>query len=553
MKKLLYTLILFFILSSHINAQDYFSKRWDAGSTDFYNRIKFSVVQNDTLYYLAFNVCDFTDTTATDCSVVGMMDKDGNILKEVPFGWLDPAGETLPMIVDDDKLLIGDGISYQPDSKVYLLVLDRYTLNSIGQFKYDIGIDVTGTEVSAVVTYGDYYIVSGWGIPIEDNVTGDWCLWIDKNTMALDTITSYPFTKAAAKYEYLYECNDGLLTAYFSGVDLVTLPNSLVVNSRGFLKYDESKNVVFHYLDTFDYSIGFQYLHSALNMKNGNMVYKQKFHPRELPFEIASGNENDILCIGTDGALVWRSHNHGWHHQGKKTFFSMSETADGDILVCGQIRWSFDLEQHYFEFDRFDTIPDPPYEFLNPLENRYKAPFVMKIDGDTGELIWQYAIIEFDEFGNVGPQYLSELYELSDGSLMGAGGYAIQDEDGEFLAYDSWAVRLPPEGCFSQDTMECGLENHVPTATEDIIFIDLMERPLTVYPNPSNGLYFIKDNRQQKSALKLEVYTLQGVLVYTSENFIKNGIDIRSLNGHAFVFKFKDKNHTILSQQIVKI
>lgn len=493
--------------------QEYFSKRFDAGGTNFYNRLKTVIVENDTLYYSAFNVCNYSDTTATDCGTIGKMDMYGNIIAERHFDWLDPVGDTRPMCIVGDRLLVVDGSQWYDDSHIYLLILDKYSLDSIARYQYDIGEAVWFYAASAVISYRDFYIITGWCRLAAEDKWPDWMLWINKHTMEIDTILEYPFEKRAAKYEFMFTGDDGLLTIYYTGNRLVDPARSN--SSRGFVKYNASMQLVFFYMDTIDLTTSISYEHAGLLQANGNMVYKQGFVQQD-PW-LVNGAEFEVLCVNGAGELIWRFNNPGWARYGRQWVYSLSETSDGDILGCGEI-WGHFYPPLVFEYDPFDTIPDPPY-YDPPLESdRYFAPYIFKLDGATGELLWQYALIEMNEYWHSGPKYLSELYELSDGSLMGGGGYAIRDPEGVQQSLDSWVVRLPPDGCLytgSDTLLECGFESWL-TGTEDIILVPIPEgKPFLLYPNPANSVVHIRPLSPGLHLHTVRIRSVDGRILYT--------------------------------------
>src|SRR5690606_29077779 len=112
-----------------------------------------------------------------DCATIGMMDKYGNVIIEHPFDWLNPVGDTKPMTIVGDKLVIAASQGWNDESVIYLLVLDKYTLDSIARYQYDIGLDVQFYGVSGVIAYGEHYIITGWCRLADEDIWPDWMLW----------------------------------------------------------------------------------------------------------------------------------------------------------------------------------------------------------------------------------------------------------------------------------------------------------------------------------------------------------------------------------------
>lgn len=537
MKNILILLFNLSALTICLDAQPYFSKRFDAGNTNFYNNIKFIVEENDTMYYVAFNVCNLTDSSFVECSVVGRMDKEGNMLKEASFGWLDPNQQARPIFIDGNNLLINDGLFEQNGEPIIrLLILDKYSLDSIAAFDYRIDKPVHFYEDTGVLAYHNYYILTGWSESASEEGQPylDWCIWIDKQTMEIDTIMNYPFEYFYGKYNFISVDKDNFLSVYYDIHRPKGIGNGLP-ESRGFIKYDTNKNVVFHYQDTLvKYESGPPLIPVGLQLSNGNMAYRQQYETEDLdtfPFTDLP-SDFDILCIDKNSTIKWRFHEPGFNRFGVKKIYSLSETKDGDILGCGTVRWYFNAP---IFFDIFDVIESSHHEDDPDNSDFYNAPYIIKIDGQTGELIWQYALVEFDKNGNVGANYLSEFFELSDGSLFGGGGYQIKDEQGQSMSFDSWVVRLAPNICPSDgitaacapEEMECTFESFL-TDTEDIALVDISApKRVLVYPNPIKNVLYLRPLVNNLRNINLRISNLSGQIFLTKRI---NLLDTETIN-----------------------
>ena len=538
---------MFFIQSNDLIGQFEFSKHWDAGSTNLFNEIYTSVLSDDTLYYHALNVCNYTDTTFTICSVIGKLDRDGHVLVEKKINWLAPQKRKKTIGIDGQNLLVADGIRQNENASISLLILNKHDLDSIGHYSYNIGKPVDFYGISGVIGYKDYYIVSGWSKLVDEDIWPDWCLWINKETMLLDTITEYPFVKESIVPEYLFEDDKGDLVIYFSGIKNYIIPNGIALSSNGFIKYNDQKELVFFYKDTIETSDAHDYSHAALVQKNGNMIYKQPYDASEQgPFPTYT-SDFDVLCIDADGDIQWRFNRPGWSPYARRSIFSLSETNDGDIIGCGYIEGHFNYPT-LTEFDPFiDTLPPIPDSF-----HRYNAPYIIKLDGETGELEWQYALISLDENGHSGPFFLREMYELSDGSLMGAGAYTIRNDEGHYIGQDSWAVRIPSVGCLVEE-MDCEFESYI-TATKDLYLLDMSDKkPFVLFPNPTSQKLYLKNNTKNLIPSYFIIRTLEGG--ESNKQKIKgNEIDLLNFNSKILFVDILDKYGNILqTEKIIKI
>ena len=555
------TIIIVCSILCPIYGQSILSKKWTAGNNNSPNNyVKASAVNQDTLYYLAFNTCKITPTNNQLCHEIGKMDKYGNIIKAINFDWFDSPPLSTPFLfTDDDHLLFASGDYFTPGStELSLMVLDKFSLDSIADYRYDLGIDGEFYAATSLIEWNDYYVISGWSKVLnEPSNFPDFVACIDKESMEMDTILSFPFFKVSVVANDLHVDNEGLLTVYFSGIDILEVRDSVYGDSRGFMKYDENFDIKFMYLDTLDPLTGLAYEHSSLIRENGDMVYKQtNFF---IPDGISTQSNINIISIDSLKNLNWESNDFGYSVLSTKEVFDMINTRDGNIVTCGRIRDFFELE-HYYEFDRYDTIPDPQiyvpgWEFPNSdTLTEFRAPFIMKIDGNNGSVIWQYNLIEFTPEGGVGPSALVSIHELSDESLMAGGQYSNFDSSGETaISLDSWVTRLPPSGCFNGE-IECNLEDYL-SSTEDILIVEVSkENDYTIYPNPNIGQIYIKSLKHiENEIFKINIRSVSGKLLsYISYN--SNYIDIQSLPDGVLIFELVNKDNRILqTDRVIKL
>lgn len=526
-----------FTLIVYVNAQDIWSKTWDAGNTGMTNKIKSSHLINDTLYYVTFNVCNYNGETWNECNTIGMMDVEGNILKEytvedlsiVEYGMI-------PWAIDNDHLLFLDGKGSWDEPTMDLKLFDRYTLVEKIASTFNIRDSIDFNYGRGVIPFGNFYVGAGTYKVSYSEIWPDFIIWIERETLEVDTIINYPFEKQSISPRFLFIDPDSLLTIYWSGINVGNGGRG----GRGFLKIDKDLNIISNYIDTIDTRTKHQYPHAAYQLSNGNMVYKQQYEGEEQIFPISWSSDYEIINIDKTGKIQWRFNNPGWspYGFGEKEITHITESSEGDILACGYTRWHSNWITAYKYNVLEDTFPPPPDIDSIGL---YYAPYILKLDGETGELLWQYSIIELDEYGNNLPYVMRQIHELSDGSLIGTGWSRIFNENGVPTKDNSWVIRLPADGCMSNDGMECGFENYVPTSTEEPILIDMnVEKPFIFYPNPSNGAYNVLDQRKRKEKVNFIVTDYNGKVLNKDQNVSLDRLDLSAYQSSIFYISIYD-------------
>jgi len=545
--------IFIFILlgsGSILSAQEYFAQDWDSGETADKNFILSSQLYNDSIYYLSFNVCYLSDEIWEECNTLGVMDNKGNIIQERNLGWVSTSKLTKPLHITDTEIFIAGRTQNLVNPKIQLTIIDKNDWENHNVFLYDLGLDVDNYFSYGVITYSNYIIVTGDTKLKNENTFPDWMLWIDRSTMEIDTIIEYPFMKRSVRTLFLDIDKNNLLTCYFVGRDNRFFESGNLANSRGFIKYNDQKEVVFHYLDTLDGNTGLNYVHTGLLLENQNMVYKQA-HFNDEPFGIGNDPDYEVICVKPSGERLWRFKNPGFSNYGEKRVNSISEASNGDVLLCGSMDWRVGLGPGLFETNWLDTIPDPTHPHPDSLGALFLAPYIARLDGETGEMLWQYALMDIDSTAESFACYLSEFYEMEDGSYTGLGAYCIPDTLNNGDDSDSWVVRLPPEICFSGE-MECGLENYLTTSTMSIIPIeDTQEKSYRIYPNPTSDKLFLEPISPERGAY-VQITSIDGSLLFRDE-FIGNAIDISRMESGLLIIQLLNKQgHIIQVEKIVK-
>jgi len=499
-------------------------------------------------------VCNFDGQDWDECNTIGMMDSDGNILKEKLFEELSIKEHgNIPWQVIEGEIILGDGTGGQSPAKYKIHKVSIKNLELLKTNEYVLNYPTDQLFITGCIEFYNYFIISATTQIQDSTIYPDLIIWINKETMELDTIIEYPYEKETIVPEFLFVDADSLLTVYWSGVETWTNENGIEVDSRGFLKIDKNKNIVSNYLDTIDISTHHQYPHAALQMDNGDMIYKQRYGQDGQVFPDTWNSNFDVLCIDDNGDIKWRFNKPGFSYTGGfgiKEILNMSETTKGDILACGYTRWHFNYPAIFDYNPLEDTLPALP----DSLE-LYYAPYILKLDGETGDLLWQYSILEYDEYGNTLPYTMRQIHELSDGSIIGTGWSRIYDADGNYLKDNSWAIKLPADGCETEGNMECGFEYYLPTSTSDPILINVSEdKPFLVFPNPSDGDITIKDERDKRTKISYVIYDIEGREVKRATDIFLEKIDLRNESPNFFLMKIYDEQgRPIQTEKLVKL
>lgn len=549
MKNLL-SFAFFLFISNHVSSQEVWSKTWNAGGTDLTNKIKSTHVINDTIYYVTFNVCNLDGQSWDECNTIGMMDKEGNIIQESLVKDLSIIERTTkPWTITNSKILFLDGKGSFDNPEIEIKQFDRYTLDSIATNTYSLGDSIDFIFGSAIISYHNKFICTGWSRLSNTDIWPDYIIWIDSSTMQIDTILEYPFVKKSVEPQFLFIDSDNLLTMYWSGIEVAN--NGF--GGRGFMKIDTNMNIVFNYIDSIDLGTKHLYPHAAYQMSNGNMVYKQQYYKDDQEFPFVWWSDFDVVCIDKSGKQLWRFNKPGYSTSPgvRKEIANISETANGDILACGYTTWH---SNHPTIFQRNiieDPIPKVPDTDTIAF---YESPYILKLDGQTGELLWQYAILEYDEYGNTLPFVMRQVHELSDGSIIGTGWSRIYDENGTYLKDNAWVIRLPSDGCMEPENMECGFENYVPTSIHGPILVNMSDdKPFIIFPNPSRGIYNIIDKRTNRDLVNYVITDLDGNFIEGRNGISLTSIDLTNFVQNLFVISiYNDKGEIIQSEQLLK-
>lgn len=517
------------------NSQEFFYKNLDIGE-EHYNDIGYGLLDlNDTIYFCAFNPTFYEDGTYVESSIICKALPNGDLIDLKKYVWLDPDSFTI-FEQEKSEIIVADGIGRGAEPLVRIFKFDKETLDSISVHDYHIQDSMVFLAVTSLNITSKYYILSCYGKTKEDIELNfpEYLLWVDKETMELDTILHHPNSEQSILYTHGFVDKEDHYVVYYHVL-------SHINSTRGFMKYNNNKEIIFHYQDTLDKRTDFQYPHAAVQLQNGDLVYKQDYEPITNPPYLHRSDFDVIRVDGETGEIVWRFNTPGTlQPYGYKSISHLTTTDEGDIIGCGEMSWHFGLEEDG------GPLPEPP---TSP---RHDMPYIIKIDGETGEEVWEYGLITFDEYGNVNPRALLDIEELSDGSLLGVGYYEHFDSNGDRTEMVTWIVRLPSDGCPQDST--CTLLNFL-SSNEEVHFVSMNNyEPYDIFPNPSHGVFTVLNKEFNAQDVTLLVRGINGDLLYNQNVNLTDyhSIDITSKPSGVYIFEIWENDKPVHKEKVIK-
>jgi len=248
--------------------------------------------------------------------------------------------------------------------------------------------------------------------------------------------------------------SEGLYYAYFN----VSRPTEIISNDRvrGFYVFNENVEIVDSFLD----ESGFTSLvirNSFFQLKNKNFVFQRR------PISSESNSKYEVICVSKEGQEIWKVNDPLDSQYFLEGLYDILPTSDGNLIIYGWREWLFEFEGDPEVFNEYD---------------RFLCGNMVKVNGETGEVMWERIMVDFDENQNVKETYILDLIELSDNSLMGFGIYEINDSSGDYIISDSWMFRVSENGCIDDD--HCSFDSFLSSAKE----IENNNKSFSVYPNP---------------------------------------------------------------------
>ena len=242
--------------------------------------------------------------------------------------------------------------------------------------------------------------------------------------------------------------------------------------------------------------------------KEGNYyINPTKFEGNAEGYNVSTHHVGYISKINRNGDEVWRSMvppiNWDWHQQtvANRTneIRRISTTGNGDILCTGRV----------FVMDSF-PVPGQTPRMYSAGDGSFIARF-----NTEGELLWRHFVIPRKKNGHIRRNYIYDIQETSDGSII-TGGEIERDDDKTDPRFttDAWLMRLSPNGCLTDDCSHIAKYFNFPdttSSTDDRIPAE----SLTLYPNPGTSHLSWRSLASMTYPVRYTLTNLQGIQTET--------------------------------------
>ena len=485
---------------------------------DLFDIVTSSCIQNDTVYAL-IQSGDFGRPSQTVLHKISVSDGKSVLQNKLENyrGYSQPS-----------NMMIADSILYlaHPLSNSFDYILDRYRLSDLSLISskiYTISPESRGITDVFLSSINNNIFLAGAENRFSDG-TGDigFVLWLDKETMAVDTMMIYDDKEA-----------------FFNGVAQIgTYEDKLIVkHSSGDVSafrvkvYDNNKQLLSD---------------EKIDLVNSTTV------TGGLP----SHDIYDNIMVTQSGELLATLTNLGYRKfnlEGKATleydaerrylhrnkFPRMPlETSNGDIILYGSGQIDLNQQEPFVEGQPF-------------IESDYRsAAFASRTRGT--ETIWDYSYIEFDKYLNNKFYSISRMHETSDGDLFGFGmGSAAMDSFDTIYRRawgDIWTFRMDADGCIQQDS--CGANDVFYYLTKvDTNIETTSTNEILVYPQPASELITI--DLQIAKNFRYQLLTISGQLLEEGIGFGRKQIEFVDISPGCYILRISDSTGNLLSSDLV--
>jgi hypothetical protein len=355
----------------------------------------------------------------------------------------------------------------------------------------------------SIVAYGEYYVVMGF-TTLDINPSPSHLFWLNKTDLSVDTIVEI---KLGDVYTSLIEASidaSGLLNIHF-----VYLNQSEIGSHRGLLRYNHNKELVSIVQAPFQNTSGIRENHLILS--NGNLVImEQDITDYELVF---LSPEGDYITTTQIQSTIYEA----------KPVSQIILAKNGDIIGCGQ---SLATRTDTFDF--------------------YIATgFVFRMS-QSGELLWDRKIVEFDSTGNPKLAAFHDVMELPNGDIILGGGIEDFSIPGN---KDMWLVRTDSMRCLTPDCAEI----QVITGTSGLDD-KTANTQFTAYPNPATDILYIRlEEKYSSKRIDFEIRNVQGVLQHSGRYFdAMSGIDLGGWSPGLYIISLISQDGVFATNRFVK-
>ena len=438
MEHFLFLISTLFLSTSLLGQADY-TYIEDLSGTGYSDRVAEMELDQDTIYSRILMTIDDPENPGATLSCNGLlvMDNQGNVIKKKQYPTIFSGTEFDQMLIETDRILITHGESVEEGAKQYITQIDRVTLEVDTVYTFDTGLDIKQSSGQAFGRYRDKYVIGLSSRYIgEFNTNEGWVgnyLVIDAQTMEADTLLYLPVDHETS---YAYDI-------YEEGADLVIYYVAKKPWGHGFIRLDSTYQIQDQYIDSFEPAFGLNNWHQTEKRANGDFIYCH-----------LDNGSRDVFSIDNLFNLNWETDLPIPQYLG---LFGTNivNTDDGDLLITGSLNIAFEYT---------------PYDWMDLELNDYRfAPYVAKLDGETGEVLWHHFYIGVDDFGVMTYYGALDIVEVSSGDLYAGGLVVWQSQEPRQL--DTGIFMLPQDGCLNPQT-GCHLYqfiDQVLTSTDDEI------------------------------------------------------------------------------------
>ncbi len=174
------------------------------------------------------------------------------------------------------------------------------------------------------------------------------------------------------------------------------------------------------------------------------------------------------------------------------------------------------------------------FQFQDSAFDHYRG-FILRVN-NNGDSIWY---INYRGLGGVNSHcYLHDITQTIDGGFIATGTVFPQPPDTG--TQDIWVLKVDSNGC---EVFNC-----LYTSTGEII--NNTEVGISVYPNPSRGLFYLKKHTNEETR-KCEVFDFTGKQVFYREGIMES-IDLRSVTEGIYFYRVEMRDGKVWKGKLIK-
>jgi len=263
------------------------------------------------------------------------------------------------------------------------------------------------------------------------------------------------------------------------------------------------------------------------------------------PTYISSSDIGYISKVNRAGEVLWTSmiptYNLEWPALIGATHTNeinrISTTHNGDILCTGRV----------FVRDSFVVAGQVKKQYLSG-----NGSFIARFDTD-GKLLWRHFIVPHKKDGTIRGNYIYDIQEAPDGSIITGGALERDDNDIDpSFKTDAWIMRLTTDGCLKPDCSHIGkyfdFLPEIVSVTDDV-----GTDKLTIYPNPGTEQINIQLAADIALPIQYQISNIQGMIVETGIQSVRDiTLDGSHLVSGMYIIAIRDSHGSVLSSKWVK-